>query len=122
MAAFAATLVRGPIELRGMRQLRRSWLEQTDATAELRDAVVLATHEAAANAMAHGQPEGPVGVSASQDESGTFTVEVTNLGGWKDSAPDHHGRGLSLMSELMSEIAIETRTSVRMRSDSGRSG
>ena len=121
MAAFGATLVRGPIELRGMRQLLRSWLEQTDAAAELRDAVVLATHEAAANAMAHGQPESPVGVSASQDESGTFTVEVTNLGGWTDSEPDH-GRGLSLMSELMSEIAIETKTSVRLRSDSGRSG
>lgn len=117
MAAFAATLLRGPIELRGMRQLLTSWLEQTDATAEVRDAVMLATHEAAANAMAHGQPESPVGVSASQDEAGTFTVEVTNLGGWKEPEPEHDGRGLSLMSELMSALAIETKTSVRMRID-----
>ena len=97
-----------------MRQLLTSWLEQTDATAGVRDAVLLATHEAAANAMAHGQPDSPVSVSASQDEAGDFTVEVTNLGGWKEPEPEQHGHGLSLMNELMSAVAIHT--SVRMRS------
>jgi hypothetical protein len=41
---------------------------------------LLATHEAAANAIAHGQPESPV----------------------------------NMMNELMSEVAIQTKTSVRM--------
>lgn len=114
MAAFAATLLRGPTELREMRHLLTSWLELTDATAGARDAVLLATHEAAANAMAHGKPESPVSISASQDEAGGFTVEVTNCGGWKDPAAGHNGRGIAMMNELMSEVAIQTKTSVHM--------
>ena len=97
-----------------MRHLLTSWLGQTDATAVVRDAVLLATHEAAANAMEHGRPQSPVNISASQDDAGGFTVEVTNLGGWKEPEAGHHGRGLSLMTELMSEVAIQTKTSVRM--------
>jgi anti-sigma regulatory factor (Ser/Thr protein kinase) len=116
MAAFAATLLHGPTELRGMRRLLTSWLELTDATEDVRDAVLLATHEAAANAMAHGEPESPVAISASHDQAGGFTVEVTNLGGWKEPEPGHHGRGLSMMSELMAEVAVQTKTSVRMLS------
>jgi anti-sigma regulatory factor (Ser/Thr protein kinase) len=116
VAAFAATLLRGPTELRGMRHSLTSWLELTDATAVVRDAILLATHEAAANAMAHGQPESPVNISASQDEAGGFTVEVANLGGWKEPEPGNVGRGLSVMTELMAEVAIQTMTSVRMRS------
>lgn len=116
MAAFAATLLRGPTELRGMRHLLTSWLALTDATAVVQDAVLLATHEAAANAMAHGQPESPVNISASQDQGGGFTVEVTNLGGWKEPEPGNVGRGLLVMNELMFEVAIQTKTSVRMLS------
>ena len=116
MAAFAATLIRGPTELREMRHSLTSWLGRTDATAAVRDAVLLATHEAAANAMKHGQQESPVSISASHDEAGGFAVEVTNLGGWKEPDPGHHGRGLALMSELMSEVEIQTKTSVRMLS------
>jgi anti-sigma regulatory factor (Ser/Thr protein kinase) len=116
MAAFAETLIRGPTELREMRHSLTSWLGLTDATAVVRDAVLLATHEAAANAMKHGQPESPVSIAASQDEAGGFTVEVTNLGEWKEPDPGHHGRGLLVMSELMSEVEIQTKTSVRMLS------
>ena len=39
---------------------------------------MLATHEAAANAMEHGQPESPVTVTASQCDDGGFIVEVTD--------------------------------------------
>ena len=99
-----------------MRRLLTSWLELTDATEDVRGAVLLATHEAAANAMAHGEPESPVNISASQDEAGGFTVEVANLGGWKEPEPGKVGRGLSVMNELMSDVAIQTMTSVRMRS------
>ena len=116
MAAFAATLLGGPTDLREMRHLLTSWLGLTNATAVVRDAVLLATHEAAANAMKHGQPESPVTISASQDEAGCFTVEVTNLGGWKEPELGHKGHGLAMMSELMSEVAIQTKTSIRMLS------
>ena len=114
MAAFAATLLQGPTELRGMRDLLRSWLELTAAPADTRDAVLLATHEAAANAMTHGDPGSPVSISASQDEAGGFTVEVTNHGGWKEPEPGHPGRGMAMMADLMSDVTI--RTNVRLRS------
>jgi len=84
MTAFAATLTHGPTELCGLRRLLTTWLERTDATADVRDAVLLATHEAAANAMTHGEPESPVSIAASQGEDGSFTVEVGNYGGWKE--------------------------------------
>lgn len=125
LAAFAATLLRGPIDLREMRHSLASWLELTDARADVRDAVLLATHEATANAMAHGQPESPVSISASQGEAGGFTVEVTNLGVWNEPEPGHDGHGLSLMSELMSEVefelmsGIESETKTRVRMLSG---
>ena len=96
-----------------MRRQLRSWLELTDATGDVRDAVVLATHEAAANAMVHGEPGGPVTVAASADEGGGFVVEVTNHGGWKEPWPGHTGRGMGMMSDLMSEVTI--RTNVRLR-------
>ena len=114
MAAFAATLVHGPTELRGMRRLLTSWLELTDATEDVQGAVLLATHEAAAKAMTHGERESPVTISASQGEDGTFTVEVGNYGGWKEPEAGNRGHGLALMNELMSEV--RWKTSVRMLS------
>ena len=114
MTAFAATLVHGPAELRGLRDLLIGWLEQTDTSTDVRDAVMLATHEAAANAISHGEPDGPVTVSAVQDDDGSFTIEVTNHGGWKQPEPGHNGRGLMMMTELMADVGI--RTNVRMRS------
>jgi len=116
VANFAATLTHGPSDLRGLRRLLRTWLELTDAEPPVRDAVVLATHEATANAMVHGEPGSPVSVSASQNESGGFTIEVTNLGGWTEPGPDHHGYGVSLMNDLMSEVQFESETRVRMLS------
>jgi anti-sigma regulatory factor (Ser/Thr protein kinase) len=115
MATFAATLVRGPIDLRGLRHSLTEWLGLADATDEVRDAVLLATHEAAANAMSHGEPDGPVSVSASQGEDGTFTVEVGNNGAWSEPEASH-GKGLTMMNELMAEVTVRPRTIVRMLS------
>ena len=116
MPAFSTTLLDGPIDLREMRHLLASWLEQSHAKPDVRDAVLLAAHEATANAMAHGQPESPVDITASQDESGDFTIEVTNLGAWNEPDPGHDGRGLTLMRGLMSVVELQTKTRVRMRS------
>ena len=114
MGAFATILFGGPTELREMRHSLAVWLGQTEATASVRDAILLATHEAAANAMTHGEPESPVSVSASQDQTGGFTVDVTNLGPWRKPEVGHKGHGLAVMNQLMSDVAIETKTRVRM--------
>lgn len=99
-----------------MRRLLVSWLELAGAPEDVRSALLLATHEAAAKAMEHGQPESPVTVTASHGDDGGFIIEVTNCGGWRKPEPGHTGRGLAMMRELMSEVAIQTRTSVRMHS------
>jgi anti-sigma regulatory factor (Ser/Thr protein kinase) len=114
MTAFTANLIQGPKDLRGMRHALMSWLELEHAPEDVRSAVMLATHEAAANAMVHGDPEGPVSVTASPDEGGGFVVEVTSHGGWKEPEPGHAGRGMAMMADLMSDVTI--RTNVRLRS------
>jgi anti-sigma regulatory factor (Ser/Thr protein kinase) len=110
MAAFASTFREGSAALAGLRHSLRSWLELANASSDVQGAILLATHEAAANAIVHGQPESPVTVTARQDDDGGFTVEVTNHAGWKD----HNGRGTTIITELMSEVSV--RTSVHMRS------
>jgi anti-sigma regulatory factor (Ser/Thr protein kinase) len=99
-----------------LRQSLRSWLELTNATARTCDSVVLATHEAAANAMVHGQEGGPVTVSARQNEAGDFTVEVSNLGAWAEPEECKRDHGLGMMRALMGEVEIHTDTHVRMLS------
>ena len=103
-----------------MRDRLTSWLELTGTPLAIREGIMLATHEAAANAMKHGWPDSPVTVTASQNEGGGFVVEVTSRGAWKEPEPGHDGRGLAMMAELMSDVAIEPITNVRMRSEAGR--
>lgn len=114
MATFAVTLSEGPTGLAGLRRSLTSWLELAAPSSDVRDSVLLATHEAAANAMVHGEAESPVTVSAIQNADGGFTVEVTNHGRWREPEPGHNGRGFAMMVELMSEVGV--RTSVRLRS------
>lgn len=114
MAAFAVTLSQGPTGLAGLRRSLTAWLDLAGPTSDVRDSVLLATHEAAANAMVHGEAESPVTVSATENEDGGFTVEVTNDGRWKEPEVGRTGRGFPMMVELMSEVGV--RTSVRMRS------
>jgi anti-sigma regulatory factor (Ser/Thr protein kinase) len=108
------TLSEGPTGLAGLRRSLTAWLDLASPSSDVRDSVLLATHEAAANAMVHGEAESPVTVSASKNDDGGFTVEVTNHGRWKEPEVGHSGRGFPMMVELMSEVAV--RTNVRMRS------
>ena len=87
--------------------------------AEVRDDVILATHEAAANAIEHAELGSEVTVKGVQDE-GSVLVIVTNNGVWKRprSSDEMRGRGLALMQALMSELEVQVRnrrTVLRMR-------
>ena len=75
---------------------------------------MLATQEAAATAMVHGQQGSAVTVSARQEESGDFAVEVSNLGGWEELTPGN-GHGLEMVMELMRDVEIETKVQMRSR-------
>jgi anti-sigma regulatory factor (Ser/Thr protein kinase) len=118
MDAFVATL---PCELTRLRELRHdlaAWLDQTDLSDELRSSVVLAAHEAAANAIEHAEPCLSVEVRAAIDR-GNLTVVVTDTGVWKHASIDNdeRGRGLMMISVLMPHVEITSEprgTTIRM--------
>ncbi len=117
MEPFEASLPPDLARLRGLRHELGAWLEEIGASAEQRDAVVLAIHEAAANAIEHAN--GKVTVRGARN-SDRLLVVVSNTGRWSGPKPNNiaRGRGLKLMRALMSNVEIHVepeRTTVRMR-------
>ena len=110
-----------PCELARLGELRRdlaAWLDQTDLSDELRSSVVLATHEAAANAIEHAEPCKAVEVRAAIERD-KLTVAVTDTGAWKHASfdNDERGRGLMMISVLMPHVEITSEprgTTIRM--------
>ena len=79
-----------------------------------RAAVVLATHEALANAIQHSAAASPVTVRG-ESRPEDFLIEITDDGKWKipdGRASEERGRGLDLLRSLVSEAEIR-------KSDSG---
>ncbi len=119
MEAFVATL---PCDLTELAELRRAlgaWLDQSELSDELRSSVVLATHEAAANAIEHAEPCKAVEVRAAIERE-RLTVAVTDTGTWKHASfdNDERGRGLLMISVLMRQVEITSEphgTTIRMR-------
>jgi hypothetical protein len=76
--------------------------------------MVLATHEAAAQAIQRGD-SGTVDVSASYDSDRSFVVHVRSDEAWNVVGPNEPGG--DLLTELMSEVSTRTSTAVRMRKE-----
>jgi anti-sigma regulatory factor (Ser/Thr protein kinase) len=73
-----------------------------------RSAIVLATHEAVANAIEHAGATGSIVVSA-DERLGTFAVDVSDDSHWKSPmASPERGRGLTLKRGLVSVARIVT--------------
>lgn len=96
-----------PLDVAQLGLLRRSladWLLRAEVEPSASAAVILATHEAAANAMEHAHAAPSVTGSCDQDR---VTVVVRNAGEWKESdGSEYRGRGLILMRGLMSQVDI----------------
>ena len=111
MESFYATL---PLDFGHLGDLRRAltaWLSDAGVPDARRAGAVLATHEAAANAIEHADSDGPIEVRA-QLCDGTLTIEVSDSGRWKAPthlpADDERGMGLSVIEGLVSELEIRT--------------
>ena len=107
--------------LRGLRRELAAWLASVHVVGDVRDEIILATHEAAANAIEHARAGSEVTVRGVRDTDKVIIV-VTNSGGWKParSLEEMRGRGLILMKQLMSDLEVQVksrRTVVRMRKD-----
>ena len=116
---FEASLPTDVEALRGLRSALRSWLERAGIGDAPRDEIVLATHEAVANAVEHGAADGHVTIRGRLDD-GVVTVAVENRGAWREHEERGRGRGLVLIAALMTKLEIVTdrgRTVVRMHKD-----
>jgi serine/threonine-protein kinase RsbW len=107
--------------LGGLRRELAAWLARIHVAGDVRDEIILATHEAAANAIEHARSGSEVTVRAVRDANKVIVV-VTNSGRWAEprSLDEARGRGLTLIKQLMSDLEIQVksqRTVVRMRKD-----
>lgn len=115
---FTASLPPNPALLRDFRRRLAAWLGAASLDDRTRDAILLATHEAAANAIEHGAA--PVSV-VGRLEPDVILIEVRSAGAWVAHAQkrsDERGRGLTLMRGLVSDLEVlaeEERTIVRLR-------
>lgn len=119
MEPFHASLPPDLSRLRALRHALKAWLELVAVSDDQRNAIVLAVHEAAANAIEHAGAR--VTVRGARDEDKLLLV-VSNSGRWRElrSNDAGRGRGLSLMRALMTDIEVQARperTIVRMRID-----
>jgi anti-sigma regulatory factor (Ser/Thr protein kinase) len=121
---FEATLPPDLSKLRGLRHDLAAWLERVGVSGSDRDAVVLATHEAAANGIEHAAAR--VVVRGVRDEEKLLVV-VSNTGRWRGRpwGELREGSGLTVIRGLMSQLDINVghgRTTVRMRMDIDKEG
>jgi len=102
---------RVPPDLAQLASLRHSlsdWLQGAGVPEPPRDNVVLATHEATANAIEHAQTSEPVVIWAEVSDA-AVTIEVRDHGQWKATGEfnEDRGRGLPLIAALVSVVEIE---------------
>lgn len=95
--------------LASLRHALTDWLGRARLEEGDRANVLLATHEAAANALEHGASSEPVVVYAWIVDS-LVTVEIRDRGRWKVQSftDEERGRGLILIENLVSAVEICT--------------
>jgi anti-sigma regulatory factor (Ser/Thr protein kinase) len=110
-----------PERLHEVRRWLEAWLRGNDFAGPRAADLMLATHEAAMNAVEHayGPEPGRVEVRATRDGAHA-EIEVRDTGRWRERArrsPDR-GRGVGLMAALVDDASVERTedgTSVRLR-------
>jgi serine phosphatase RsbU (regulator of sigma subunit)/anti-sigma regulatory factor (Ser/Thr protein kinase) len=108
-----------PTVLVTMRQALRQWLVEAGAGEDDAYDVLVATTEAAANAVEHAYGPGDASfrIEARTGAHGEITVIVRDDGAWRPPRGHNRGRGTLLMQELMDDFEVTTGemgTEVRM--------
>jgi serine/threonine-protein kinase RsbW len=116
---FALTLDHGLSDLAELRTKLAQWLLDAGVSAESSASLVLAAHEATANAAQHSNAETPVEANAWLTGP-DVVIEVKDHGRWKHEVFDdeERGRGLFLISALLQNVEIRSNadgTTVRMQ-------
>ena len=118
---FETTLALDLFLLRRLRRELAAWLARVEVPDDIGVEVILATHEAAANAIEHARLGTEITVRGARADTKVLIV-VANHGRWGKtrSVDEMRGRGLILMEQLMSDVEIQAksqRTVIRMRKD-----
>ena len=87
-----------------------AWLAAHGATREEANDIVLATHEAAMNAIEHayGPGDAEITVSAVRARRTRSRSRSTTRAAGATSRSEHRGRGRSIMSALMDDVSVDT--------------
>jgi serine/threonine-protein kinase RsbW len=105
---FEAELARDLSQLAAFRRSIGSWLDAANITGDTRNDIVLATHEAVANAMEHALEEGPVEVRG-EIAHDAVTISVSNAGEWRTpDSTESRGRGLAVIRALVTNVQFDT--------------
>ena len=101
MSDFHTCVSAGFAELATVRHSLSAWLERAGVADPPRADVVLATHEATANAVEHSSSVTPVVISA-RVAGGMIVIQVNDKGHWKTpEANEERGRGLAMIAALV---------------------
>jgi anti-sigma regulatory factor (Ser/Thr protein kinase) len=106
------------VHLGGIRRALGDWLDEQGACGATRSAVVLATHEAVANAVEHSRTGHSVIIRGRADH-GKVTIEVSDDGDWQQATfeDQERGRGLMMIAALVDEFEFvfnKPGTTIRM--------
>jgi serine phosphatase RsbU (regulator of sigma subunit)/anti-sigma regulatory factor (Ser/Thr protein kinase) len=111
-----------PAEAGALGELRRRlepWMLHAGASQEEAYDIVLATCEAAANAVEHAYGPGEARFRVTvREEKGEVTVGVHDEGAWRPQRDPRRGRGLEVMRLLMDDVSVTSSdggTNVRLR-------
>lgn len=109
MSRFRQTILPDVGRLAPLRRALSTWLEGVGVADPPRADLVLATHEAAANAIEHGNPRQPFAVTGEIVDQ-VLTIEISDRGRWEGRrfGSDDRGRGLMLIEALVTKMEIET--------------
>lgn len=117
--AFEVHVEATPSALQGLRARLAAWLDANGVRGEDADGILLAAHEAAANAIEHAADAtlDTISVAATRT-NGDVTVTVTDSGRWDpDPGDPDRGRGFQIMQAL-AEVHVRSTphgTVVRLR-------
>jgi hypothetical protein len=101
---FSASLDADPTRLRGLRKGITTWLVDAGIDDETRDAVVLATHEAAASAIGGS----PASVSVDGSLRGrSIVVVVASDGEWSSPERDEAGHRMRVLRSVMTSVRFD---------------
>lgn len=116
---FSLQLSADAARLASMRALLRRWLRHVEATDRDLSEILVATGEAAANAIEHGSESADRSFQVSGlAAGGEVELTVIDSGHWRPSRADGRGRGLVMMRALMDDVEVSPGpdgTTVRMR-------